>query len=156
MTTIIYLEDNGERQVLKQIADIARLGISGDQDAKELAKYIRQGLQLLGKFGVPSDKRLMMVSEEVDGDKRTFHLLKELKHIPYPLFEFRINRTTPGAFRAIFFEYKYEEEQLLIFAKSVLKQGDPNPPELQQAIKESLALYERFHENPELYLGEDD
>lgn len=155
MATIIYLEDNGERQVETQITDIAYMGIRGDSDAKALGKYIRQGLTQLSKVGVPSNKRLMMFGEEENGHLRTFHLLKPLTSCRYPLNEFRVNRSTPGAFRAIFFEYEYEGEQLLIFTKSVLKQGDPNPPEFQTAIRESEVLYEQFHENPNLYLGDD-
>lgn len=155
MATIIYLKDNGESQVAKHIADIARMGNQGDSNARALAKYIRQGLTQLSNVGVPPNKQLMMVGKEDNGDLRTFNLLKPLTS-QYPLNEFRINRSTPGAFRAIFFEYNYEGEQLLIFTKSVLKQGDPNPPEFQVAMRESEALYVKFHENPNLYLGEDD
>lgn len=155
MAIIIYLDDNGESQVVTQITNIAHMGNQGDSDAKALAKFIRQGLTQLSKVGVPSNKQLMMVGEEENGDLRTFHLLKPLT-CRYPLNEFRVNRSTPGAFRAIFFEYEYEGEQLLIFTKSVLKQGDPNPPEFQIAIRESEILYKKFHKNPKLYLGEDD
>lgn len=156
MATIIYLKENGESQIITEITNIAHMGIAGDSDAKELAKFIRQGLQRLSNVGVPSDKRLIMVSEEENGDLRTFQILKELRHCKYPLNEFRINRSTPGAFRAIFFEYEHEDEQLLIFTKAVLKQGDPNPPEFQAAIRESEILYEKFHQNPNQYLREDD
>lgn len=155
MAIIIYLDDNGEKQVLTQIKTIALMGIQGDSDAKALAKYIRQGLTQLAEVGVPTDKSLMMTGEEENGDLRTFQLLKPLI-CQYPLNEFRVNRSSPGAFRAIFFEYEYKKEQHLIFTKSVLKQGNPNPPELQVAIRESEVLYEKFHENPEFYLGEDD
>ncbi len=155
MATIIYLDDNGEKQVLKQISTIANMGIQGDSDAKELAKYIRQGLTQLVKGGVPPDKKLMMTGKEENGDLRTFNLLKPLT-CQYPLNEFRVNRSSPGAFRAIFFEYEYKKQQFLIFTKSVLKQGNPNPPEFQAAIRESEVLYEKFHENPKFYLGEDD
>lgn len=154
MAIIIYLDDNGEKQVATQITTIAHLGIQGDSDAKALAKYIRQGLTQLAKGGVPADKELLMIGEEENGDLRTFHLLKPLTS-QYPLNEFRVNRSSPGAFRAIFFEYEYKGEQLLIFTKSVLKKGDPNPPEFQIAIKESEFLYKKFHKNPRSYLGED-
>lgn len=156
MATIFYLPGNEENQVVTEITKIARLGIEGNGDARELAKYIRQGLEQLSKMGVPPNKRLMMESEEENGDKRTFQLLKDIKHIPYPLYEFRVNRTTPGAFRAIFFEFEYGGEQFLVFTKAVLKKGNPNPPEFQQAIRESLVLYEKLHENPKLFFGEDD
>jgi len=156
MAIIIYLDDNGKSQVVAQITDIADMGKQGDSDAKTLAKYIRQGLAQLSKVGVPSNKKLVMVGKEENGDLRTFNLLKPLTYCRYPLNEFRVNRSIPGAFRAIFFEYEYEGEQLLIFTKSVLKQGDPNPPEFQSAIRESEILYEKFHKNPKLYLGEDD
>lgn len=156
MTTIIYLKENGESQVITEITNIAQIGIAGDSDAKQLAKYIRQGLHQLSHVGIPPDKRLLMVSQEENGDPRTFQILKDLKHCRYPLFEFRINRSIPGAFRAIFFEYEYEGRQLLIFTKAVLKQGDPNPPEFQTAIADSENMYERFHENPDQYLREDE
>lgn len=155
MVTIIYLNDNGERQVAQHIADIARMGNEGDSNARVLAKFIRQGLTQLFNVGVPPNKQLMMVGKEDNGDLRTFNLLKPLTS-QYPLYEFRINRSTPGAFRAIFFEYYYEGEQLLVFTKSVLKQGDSNPPEFQVAMRESEVLYVKFHENPNLYLEEDD
>lgn len=156
MTTIIYLTDDGVTQVPEEISSIARKGIEGDQDAMELAKYIRQGLKLLEEVGVPPTHKLQLISEEENGDKRTFQILKKLKHCAHPLFEFRVNRSTPGAFRAIFFEFEYENEQLLIFTKSLLKQGDSNPPEFQKIIKESEILYMKFHQNPEDYLREDD
>lgn len=155
MTTIIYLNDNGESQVAKHIAYIAQMGKEGDRDARALAKYIRQGLTQLSNVGVPSDKQLIMIGEEENGDLRAFNLLKPLKS-RYPLNEFRVNRSTPGAFRAIFFEYNYEGEQFLVFTKSVLKQGDPNPPAFQAAMRESEALYVKFHENPSVYLERDD
>lgn len=156
MVTIIYLEENGISPVLTDITLIAQMGIAGNKDAMELAKYIRQGLSLLATTGVPSNYRLTLESQEENGDQRTFQLLKELKHVRFPLFEFRVNRSTPGAFRAIFFEYMYEGEQLLVFTRSLLKQGNPNPPLLQQFIQESEDLYDKFHKNPEAYLGEDE
>lgn len=58
------------------------MGILGDSDAQQLAKYIRQ----LSNVGVPQNKKLIMVGEEENGDKRTFN------HCP--LFEFRVNRST--------------------------------------------------------------
>ncbi|WP_128568348.1 hypothetical protein [Lysinibacillus boronitolerans] len=102
MAIIIYLEEDGISNVLTEIKGIAELGIDGDADAKQLAKYIRQGLTQLENVGLPANKELMMIGEEENGDKRTFNLLKPLIS-SYPLFEFRINRSTPGAFRAVFF-----------------------------------------------------
>lgn len=153
----IRVKDNkkeGRKETVKQVGKAASVVGSGGLTAvlaRALAKYIRQ----LTNVGVPPNKQLMMVGKEDNGDLRTFNLLKPLTS-QYPLNEFRINRSTLGAFRAIFFEYNYEGEQLLIFTKSVLKQGDPNPPEFQAAMRESEALFVKFHENPNLYLGEDD
>src|SRR5699024_5098223 len=155
MVTIIYLKDNGESQVANHIVDIARMGNQRDSNARVLARYIRKGLAQLTKVGVASNKQLMMTSEEDNGDLRTFNLLKPLTS-RYPLNEFRINRSTPGAFRAIFFECDYEGEQFIVFIESVLKQGDSNPPEFQMAMRESEALYVKIYENPTFYLGEDD
>ncbi|WP_040037066.1 hypothetical protein [Bacillus thermotolerans] len=156
MATIIYLKDNGESQVLTEITNIAQMGIDGDSNSQELAKYIRQGLDQLSTVGVPANKQLLMYSHETNGDPRTFHILKELKGCSCPLNEFRINRSEPGAFRAIFFEYEYEGEQFLVFTKAVLKQGDRNPPELQTAIKQSEILYQDFHQNPDSHLRKDE
>lgn len=153
MTTIIYLEENGESQVLTEITNIALMGIDGDNDAQHLARYIRQGLKQLEDIGVPANKRLMMTGYEDNGNPRTFHLLKPLT-CNRPLMEFRVNRSRPGAFRGIFFEYQYEGEQLIVFTRAVLKDGDINPPEFQQAIRESEYLYDDFHNDPEKYLGE--
>lgn len=156
MATIFYLEENGESQVLTEISNIAHLGIDGDKDAQTLARFIAQGLDLLKDLGIPENKDLLLFGQEDNGDLRTFHLLKELRYCRFPLFEFRVNRSTPGAFRAIFFEYNYEGEQLLVFTRAVLKQGDTNPPEFQAAIKKSEFLYVKFHANPAKYLEEGD
>lgn len=150
MATIIYLEDNGVSEVAQLIREIALQGIEGDGDAQHLARYIRQGLDLLESVNVPPNKRLQAIFEEDSGDKRTFQLLKSLKKTP--LLEFRVNRSVPGAFRAIFFEYEYEGEELLVFTKALLKQGDPNPSELQQKIEESYKIYIDFCKNPNKYL----
>lgn len=155
MATIIYLEENGESQVITEITNIAHMGIEGDTDARQLAKYIRQGLTQLSKVGLPQNLQLIMIGEEENGDKRTFNLLKPLVS-SYPLFEFRVNRSTPGAFRAIFFEFEWEGNQLLVFTRALLKKGDINPPELQTAIQESEMLYLDFCNNPSKYLREDD
>lgn len=144
METIIYLEENGESQVVTEITNIAHMAIAGDSNAKQLARYIRQGLQQLSNVGIPYDKRLIMIGEEENGDLRTFQLLKDLKYCKYPLFEFRVNRSTPGAFRAIFFEYVYEGEQLLIFTKAVLKKGDPNPLSSKQRLKRVKSYMKNF------------
>lgn len=153
MPTIIYLKEKDQSQVMNHIADVARMGIDGDVDARELAKYIRQGLSQLKTVGIPSNHELVLHSHEENGDERSFRLLKPLKHITSPLFEFRINRSVPGAFRAIFFEYEYNGEQLLVFTRSILKQGDSNPPEFQTAIMESQILYQRFCRNPDRFLN---
>jgi hypothetical protein len=154
MATIFYLEENGESQVITEIINIAQLGKDGDSDAQHLARYIRQGMTQLEEVGVPHNKRLIMYGVEDDGAPRTFQLLKPLVS-RRPLYEFRVNRSTPGAFRAIFFEYDYEGIQLLVFTKAVLKKGDPNPPEFRVAVRESERLYDEFHKNPEKFLEDE-
>ncbi|MFS0690432.1 hypothetical protein AB1K89_14455 [Sporosarcina sp. 179-K 8C2 HS] len=131
------------------------MGIKGDGNAQELAKFLRQGLQQLSSVGIPANKELIMVGEDENGHKRTFRLFKELT-CNRPLNEIRVNRRKPGAFRAIFFEYEYEGEQLLLFTKAVIKKGDPNPPEFQTAIRESERLYDKFLQNPDKYIREDE
>ncbi|WP_156506010.1 hypothetical protein [Bacillus sp. SJS] len=153
MATIIYLEDNGEISVITEIKNIVQLGKEGDSDARTLARYIRQGLTQLEAVGIPAEKRLEMYGYEDNGDERFFNLLKPLRG-PKPLYEFRVNRSTPGAFRAIFFEYNFEGEQYLIFTKAVLKKGDSNPPEFQTAMRESERLYQDFFKDPSKYLEE--
>lgn len=149
------MKENGESQVISEISKIAQMGIEGDSNAKELAKFIRQGLQQLSVVGIPPNKELIMYGEEESGDRRTFRLFKELI-CDRPLNEFRVNRSMPGAFRAIFFEFEYEGQQLFIFTKAVIKKGDRNPPEFQKAIKESELLYDKFHQNPDKYIREDE
>ncbi|MFC9601720.1 hypothetical protein ACFTQL_28775 [Peribacillus butanolivorans] len=150
MATIIFLEENGESQVLTEIANIAQMGIAGDSDAEQLAKYIRQGLRQLARVGIPPNKKSIMTgTEDATGHPRTFNLLKPIVGIDgIPLMEFRINRSTPGAFRAIFFTYQYHGEQIIIFTKAVLKKGNPNPPEFQVAITESIRMYHEFTKDP--------
>ncbi|MBT2734118.1 hypothetical protein [Bacillus sp. ISL-7] len=151
MNTIIYLEDNkGVSEVEQLIRQIAFQGISGDQDAQHLAKYIRQGMAILKDTSIPTNQRLQAIFEEDNGDKRTLQILKPLRKVP--LLEFRVNRSIPGAFRAIFFEYEYEGENLLVFTKGLLKKGDPNPPELQQKINDSHKIYLDFCRDPKKYL----
>lgn len=153
MVTIIYLKENSKSQVITKITNIAQMGIEGDLESQQLAKYIRQGLDQLSKVGIPKNKKLVMIGKEVSGDLRTFNLLKEIISL-HPLLEFRVNRRTPGAFRAIFFEYQLnKEQQLLVFTRALLKKGDPNPPELQTAISESESLYLDFISNPDKYLN---
>lgn len=150
MNTIIYLEQNGVSEVEQLIRQIALQGIAGDSDAQHLARYIRQGLSILSETAIPSNQRLQAIFKEDNGDHRTFQLLKPLRKVP--LLEFRVNRSVPGAFRAIFFEYQYEGETLLIFTNGLLKSGDPNPPELQQKIEDSHNIYLDFCRDPTKYL----
>ncbi|MED4287374.1 hypothetical protein [Priestia megaterium] len=151
MATIIYLEINGVCEVENKIIGIALEGKEGDSDSQTLAKFIRQGLDQLESVGVPDNKKLLGTFEEDNGHPRTFNLLNEITSRP-PLLQFRVNRSVPGAFRAIFFEYEYQGEQLLVFTKALLKTGDPNPPELQQAIEDSYKIYLDFLKSPEKYL----
>ncbi|MGG0741246.1 hypothetical protein [Niallia taxi] len=151
MNTIIYLEDtNGVSEVEQLISKIAYQGIEGDTDAQHLAKYIRQGLEVLESTSIPTNQRIQAIFEEDNGDKRTFQLLKPLRKVP--LLEFRVNRSVPGAFRAIFFQYDYEGESLLVFTKALLKRGEPNPPELQGKIEDSYNIYLDFCRDPNKYL----
>ncbi|SFD03457.1 hypothetical protein SAMN05443252_1177 [Bacillus sp. OV322] len=154
MATIIYLQENGESQVLTEIENIAQMGIEGNADAQQIAKYIRQGLTQLTNLGIPPNKKMIMIGEEPNGHPRTFNLLKDIVGIHRPLLEFRINRSTPGAFRAIFFCFDFEDEQLLIFTQAVLKQGDPNPPEFQKAVRKSVQMYDEFLKDPMKYLSD--
>lgn len=48
---------------------------------------------------------------------------------------------------------KEDGDQVLVFTRSVLKQGDPNPPEFQTAIMESQILYGQFCRNPGRFLN---
>lgn len=152
MNTIIYWEDNGVSEVRELIQEIALQGIAGDKDAQHLAKFIGQGLNLLSDTVIPVNKRLQAVFEENNGNPRTFQLLKPLNKVP--LLEFRVNRSEPGAFRAIFFQYEYEGERLIVFTRALLKKGDSNPPELQLKINESYNVYLDFCRDPKKYLDE--
>ncbi|MEK4487961.1 hypothetical protein MHH81_20855 [Psychrobacillus sp. FSL H8-0484] len=152
MTKIIFWEENGVKEVLVQITEIARLGIAGDKDAQHLARYILEGLDILKTTQLPPNQKLQAFFKEDNGDPRTLSITKPFPNNP-PLLELRINRSVPGAFRAIYFEYDNDDnEKILIFTKSLLKKGDPNPPELQVKIIESYKIYLEFLKNPKKYL----
>lgn len=151
MTKIIFWEENGVKEVREQIVQIAQLGIAEDKDAQHLSRYIREGLDILKTTPLPPNQKIQAFFQEDNGDKRTLKITKPFPNKP-PLLELRINRSKPGAFRAIYFEYDYGNEKFLIFTKSLLKKGDPNPPDLQQKIDDSYKIYSEFINDPKKYL----
>ena len=116
-----------------------------------LAKYIAQGLNVLETIEIPANKRYLWVTQNEQNNPISFNILKELTSAK-PLLEFRTNRSEPGAFRAIFFEYDYQGEYYLLFTQALVKTGDPNPPELQAKIQRSLEQYHEVVQHPEDYL----
>lgn len=156
MKNIIFWEENGQNEVLDLIIQIAEQGIMGDKNAQTLARYIREGLEILRNLELPPNKKIQHVFNEDNGDLRTIQLTKPLVSKP-PLLEFRINRSSPGAFRAIYFEYEENTESYIIFTKALLKQlGESNPPELQQKINDSFKMYLSLLEDPSKIIGKGD
>lgn len=151
MNKIQYLQDGNDTPVLDVITQIARQGMEGDHEAQMLAKYIAQGLNVLESIDIPANKRYLWVTQNEQNNPISFNILKDLTSAQ-PLLEFRINRSEPGAFRAIFFEYEYQGDRYLVFTQALIKTGDPNPPELQAKIQRSLEQYQEVVQHPDHYL----
>ncbi|MBM7581088.1 hypothetical protein [Jeotgalibacillus terrae] len=153
MTTIVYLKENGASQVIGEIQNVAALGVQGDPDAQEMAKIIAEGLNFLEENGIPENRELIFVREEsASGHLRTYKLIKDMKYTKNPVAEFRVNRSTPGAFRVFFFESNYHGEDIIVMCRAALKQGVSNNAATRQAIKDTDQLYDLFHQDPDKYL----
>lgn len=127
MITIDYLVDkNGRQQVIDMINTIIA---NADDDTHEyqegydkMRQRIAHGLQYISIVGIVEDQLKQVVGTEQDGSVFTLApLVKPLKY-HRPLYEFRVNVRSVGAFRAIFF---YDEDpyknQSIYFTKAIIK-----------------------------------
>lgn len=157
---IFHQTEQGNQPALDTIDVIAEKGKQGDKVYQDIAKYIRLGLYDLQARGVkdwPNFDGYTFVTPTKTG-MRTFQLIKRLDYNE-PLFEFRINQKRNitdhiqlgYAFRMVFFAYRLDGTQHIIFTDAIVKRTKSDP-EFDQIVEDALLLYKRFIENPSFYL----
>lgn len=151
MKTIIeFLSIDGKKPVLELIR---KIGADGKLDAgmMQLYQLILMGMDYLRLDGLQEAYTQYFKTHLEDGRPYTIMLVKVLRDHK-PMMEFRINWRGTGAFRAIFFEYRHRDKQILVFARATIKQTtfDSN---FESMVREAKADALMFRANPEKYIN---
>jgi hypothetical protein len=146
-----YRDDNGHSQahsLLLEIEEKAKV----DPSYSQLYYLILNGLNLIKRHGLPLINSLVQLEKE-DGSPYSIRLVKDLvKH--KDLFEFRIDWKEVGAFRAIFFQFKFHEEEVIFITKAIIKDKTYSP-EFDIHATESEIIKGKFKSsNSELHKGD--
>jgi len=151
-TTIEFLKNPADQKkpVLELIQQIQQ-DSKTDSASLQMFKFIMRGLEFVERHGIPLAKQYYFTDLKEDGKPYTIQLIKELRdHVP--MLEFRINWQGLGAFRSVFFEYCIGDNQILVFARAIVKQATYSA-DFEQIVLETEQLYPDFLQNPEKYIN---
>ncbi len=150
MPTIKFTKDeNGIQQVKEAVNDLANTIV--DPDRKKLYMLVIRGFRFIERHEIPANRELFFSTMLEENTPYTIRLVKELKY-HQPLLEFRVNWRGAGAFRAIFFEYEYEGQKVLVFTRATIKQQTTSS-EFEKLVVESEEIYMSFLHHPEQYIN---
>ncbi|WP_229525458.1 hypothetical protein [Paenibacillus farraposensis] len=116
----------------------------------QLVELIFQALEVLEKWGIFHSMNEFFTTPISGNSLYSIRIVKELRNHP-PLLEFRVNWRGAGAFRAVFFEYHFNDIQVLVFTQATIKTHTFSQ-EFEKLIKKSEAQYIAFMESPEKYI----
>ncbi|MNB91618.1 hypothetical protein D3C75_387010 [compost metagenome] len=151
METIIWFAKNekGVSQVeeyMKQMITDAKNNLA----QKQLVDLVMQALEYLGEWGIPYSQNEFFVADLNNNSLYSIKLVKELKDHP-PLLEFRVNWRGAGAFRAVFFEYRQDMTQILIFVEAIVKESTFSL-QFEEMVLRCEQYYDAFMKSPEKYI----
>lgn len=119
-TVLWFLEDeDGCSQVIETI-NFLREEAMGNPDNEQLSLFVLAAMNFLETLGIPLALTVFFTTTRRDGRPYTIRVVKELVNHP-PLLEFRVNWRGAGAFRALFFVYKVDDIQFLVFVRATIK-----------------------------------
>ncbi|MDN4617648.1 hypothetical protein QCD85_06030 [Paenibacillus sp. PsM32] len=152
METVIWFfkDQQGKIAVQDCIQELIRQSEYND-DLEHLVALILKGLQFLRTYGIPYAIHEFFSTLRDDGSIYSIRIVKELKYHP-PLLEFRVNWRGAGAFRAVFFEYRLEDTQLLVFTQALVK-NQTHSLDFERIVAISRAQYRSFINSPEKYMS---
>jgi hypothetical protein len=142
---------DGTEPVLNHLQILATLAGQHDPDASWILPRIRRALDFAKRYGVPA--ALYRNEEGLSEDGIPYTLAQPVKALDYhpPIHEIRVNKQGYGAFRALFFPYEYEGDQILVFTFSVLKAAKSDPA-FDAAIAATEAMLPDFEKDPGKYI----
>lgn len=143
----------GNRPVLDHLNNLRTLVQAKDADASWILPRIVRALDFTRRHGVPGSlNRQLMDVDDVGAPFTLTEPVKALKHHP-PIHELRVNKKDRGgAFRALFFPYPFEGDQILVFTRSVMKQ-DTSDQDFDIAVSETEAMLPDFLNDPSKYIN---
>jgi hypothetical protein len=147
------LDQHGQKPVLNHLNILKTQAQAGDADALWILPRITRALNFAGRHGIPD--AIDKIFTDTDDDGVVFTLAKPVKELVHhrPLLELRVNRKGYGAFRAIFFPFVYEGQQVLVFTRSVLKQ-QTSSVDFDNAVQDTEVMLPDFLINPFNYINQ--
>lgn len=153
---MVYIEfaydGNGKQPVLDHLKELRQKATRGDQDAIWLLSRITRAFRFIQRHGIPASLGQTLIDNDDDGLPFTLvNPVKELVH-HRPLLELRVNKPRrAGAYRAIFFPFDFEGNQILVFTRSVIKQSTSST-DFETIIHETELMMPDFNRNPSKYI----
>jgi hypothetical protein len=151
MTRIEFANDlvAGNKPVLEHLRTLKEQAITQPSMMHMYVRILR-AMRFVSIWGIPSAIGMDLIGEE-NGLPFTIKPVKTLVHHS-PLLELRVNWQGIGAFRAIFFPLIHNNDQFLVFTRSVIKQSTSDPA-FKQIISDTTTMLPDFYVDPKKYIN---
>lgn len=154
MAYIDFAKDQyGNNPVLEHLRELRNQANAKDEQAIWLLARISRAMEFIRRHGIPDSLTRTLVAN--DDMNLPFTLVEPVKKLIHqkPFLELRVNKPSrTGAYRAIFFPYMHEENQILIFTNYVIK-NDTSSLAFDRIVEEAQAMLPYFLKNPSNYIN---
>jgi hypothetical protein len=144
--------EHGQQPVLDHLYELKALSEAKDLDATWMLQRITRAFRFISFHGIPN--AIQPSYSDTDDAGIPFTLAQPVKELIHhrPIFELRVNRQGYGAYRALFFPFDHQGQQILVFTRSVLK-STRSCAEFDQAITMTQEMIPSFITYPRKFIN---